>query len=345
MVLLRYLTHLSLFTGIGGIDLAAEAAGFHTVGQVEWADFPSAILNDHWPDVPKWKDIKTLTKEDFYERTGRKSIDLISGGFPCQPFSSAGKRRGFADDRYLWPEMLRVIKELRPTWVLGENVAGFINMGLDQTLSDLEREGYAAKAFVLPACGVGAWHERTRTFIVGADVSNTPCERYGQRCEILERLSLGERGFQEGEPEWNEMVSAIIRSGVLPDAHGIGRVSLDAEAREYAEKQTELKPRHTDDPSGKTAGSRCGAEPRLGGMADGIPPEMDGHNIWKAEPKDIPRLTTETKNRAARLKTLGNAVVPQQVYPILRAIADIEMGRCKEGCFFNTNELHQEENV
>lgn len=375
MVLLRYLTHLSLFTGIGGIDLAAEAAGFHTVGQVEWADFPSAILNDHWPDVPKWKDIKTLTKEDFYERTGRKSIDLISGGFPCQPFSSAGKRRGFADDRYLWPEMLRVIKELRPAWVLGENVAGFINLGLDQTLLDLEREGYAAKAFVLPACGIGAWHERARTFIVGADVSNTPCQRHGQRCEIFERLSLGERGIPQSESEWNKMVSAVIRGGVLPDPDGIGWVSLDAEARKHDEIKAEREPRHTDDPSGKTAESRCGSEPGLGGMADGIPPWLDcavddtysctsekylfhkempqkcrlclldGHRVWREEPEDIPRLTTETKNRAARLKTLGNAVVPQQVYPILRAIADIEMGRCKEGCFFNTNELHQEENV
>lgn len=375
MVLLRYLTHLSLFTGIGGIDLAAEAAGFHTVGQVEWADFPSAILNDHWPDVPKWKDIKTLTKEDFYERTGRKSIDLISGGFPCQPFSSAGKRRGFADDRYLWPEMLRVIKELRPTWVLGENVAGFINMGLDQTLSDLEREGYTAKAFVLPACGVGAWHERTRTFIVGADVSNTTCQRHGQRCEIFERLSLGERGIPQSESEWNKMVSAVIRGGVLPDPDGIRWVSLDAEARNHDEIKAEREPRNTDDSSGKTAGSRCSFEPRLGGMADGIPPWLDcgvddaysctsekylfhkeipqkcrlclldGHRVWREEPEDIPRLTTETKNRAARLKTLGNAVVPQQAYPILRAIADIEMGRCKEGCLFNTKKLNQEENV
>lgn len=345
MVLLRYLTHLSLFTGIGGIDLAAEAAGFHTVGQVEWADFPSAILTDHWPDVPKWKDIKTLTKEDFYERTGRKSIDLISGGFPCQPFSSAGKRRGFADDRYRWPEMLRVIKELRPAWVLGENVAGFINLGLDQTLLDLEREGYAAKAFVLPACGIGAWHERARTFIVGADVSNTPCQRHGQRCEIFERLSLGERGFSQDKPQWNEMVSAVIGRGVLPDAHGIGRISFDSETREHYEIKTQLEPCNTDDPSGEAAGPRCSIKPRLGGMADGIPPQMDGHNIWKAEPKDVPRLTTETKNRALRLKTLGNAVVPQQAYPILRAIADIEMGRCKEGCFFELKNIKTEENV
>lgn len=340
---MRYLTHLSLFTGIGGIDIAAEAAGFQTVGQVEWADFPSAVLEKHWPDVPRWRDVRELTKEGFYERTGRKSVDLITGGFPCQPFSSAGKRRGFADDRYLWPEMLRVIHELRPAWVLGENVAGFIGMGLDQTLSDLEREGYAAKTFVLPACGVGAWHERTRTFIVGVNVSNTPCERHGKRCEVFERLSFGERSVPKNKSERNKMVSAVICGSVLPDADGIGRVSLHAQTEEHSERQGKREPDFTDDPSGKADGTRCSSQSGLGGVAYGVPPKMDGSIIWKSEPKDIPRLTTKTKNRAARLKTLGNAVVPQQAYPILQAIADIETGKCKERCAFFI-EKHKEEN-
>ena len=168
------LTHLSLFSGIGGLDIAAEMAGIKTVGQCEWADFQTKVLEKHWPDVPRWRDIRTLTGESFYERTGLRTVDIISGGFPCQPFSLAGKRKGEDDDRYLWPEMLRVIREIRPTWIIGENVPGIVNLALDAVLSDLEGEGYEAQPFIIPACGVDAPHRRDRVCIV-AHAGTRPC--------------------------------------------------------------------------------------------------------------------------------------------------------------------------
>ena len=167
------MTHLSLFSGIGGLDLAAELAGFVTVGQCEWADYQTKVLEKHWPDVPRWRDIRTLTGDSFYERTGLRTVDVISGGFPCQPFSTAGKRKGKDDDRFLWPEMLRVIREIRPTWVIGENVPGIVSLALDEVLSDLEGEGFETQPFVVPACGVDAPHKRERVCILAHAVSRS----------------------------------------------------------------------------------------------------------------------------------------------------------------------------
>ena len=132
------LTHLSLFTGIGGIDLAADWARFTTVGQVEIDPYCLCVLEKHWPGIPRWEDVRDVTARSFREKTKERAPLLITGGFPCQPVSTAGKRRGTEDDRWLWPEMLRVVREFRPAWVVGENVTGIIGLALDDVLADLE---------------------------------------------------------------------------------------------------------------------------------------------------------------------------------------------------------------
>ena len=214
------------------MDLAAEMAGFVTVGQCEWADYPTKILEKHWPDVPRWRDIRTLTKESFYERTGLRTVDVISGGFPCQPFSVAGKHGGKDDDRYLWPEMLRVISELRPSWVLGENVPGIINLALDEVLTDLEREGYQSQTFIIPACGVDAPHKRNRVAILAYSATERPClwEKNSQENGTQEPYHAGNipehnsRQRRESKPCSSGMVNGL-RTTVYktdPDSKSLG---------------------------------------------------------------------------------------------------------------------------
>jgi len=209
------LTHFSLFSGIGGIDLAAEWAGFQTVGQCEMNEYARKILQKNFGDIPRWRDIKDVTKESFLGKCGECQLTLLSGGFPCQPYSVAGKRKGEEDDRNLWPEMFRVVQELRPTWVIGENVAGFINMALDRVISDLESADYQCRAFVLPACGVGALHKRDRVFIVahtkGYDASGASrefCETNGRSWRSL----CGESGDAGEQPQ-------LATKDVIPNAN------------------------------------------------------------------------------------------------------------------------------
>lgn len=378
---MRELTHLSLFSGIGGLDLAAEWAGIRTVGQCEWAEYPSKVLEKHWPGIPRWKDIRGLTKESFYERTGRRTVDVVSGGFPCQPFSVAGKQRGKEDDRFLWPEMARVIKELRPAWVVGENVAGIVRMELPNILSELEALGYRARAFLIPACAVGARHRRYRVAIVGYSDGDgqPPAEVEGVHGEN----SGGEKEGEEeavkfkgtGRPSSGGDVAdaGSVRKGRLPsgkeeeepvpgggskdvqhtDGTGFekfhnackpGREGVacrrhnEADVRHPAGKglpqrgggpvgrqgKAEPEPKR---PSGSASrGEEGHAEPRLGGMADGLPSWVDGY--WDIEP-GIPRVAAGMPHRAERIKALGNAVVPQQFYPVFKAIVEAEIH--KEG--------------
>ena len=152
---------LSLFSGIGGLDLAAEWAGMHTVAFVERDENCQKVLSKNWPGIKIHDDVCTLTARDVPER-----IDIITGGYPCQPFSTVGKRQGADDERHLWPEYLRLIEEFEPYWVVGENVAGHVTLGLDQVIDDLEYRGYATRAILIPAASIGAQSIRERVFIL-----------------------------------------------------------------------------------------------------------------------------------------------------------------------------------
>ena len=153
---------LDLFSGIGGFSLGLErTGGFETAAFCEIEEYPQRVLKKHWPDVPIFDDVRKLTKEDLPD-----DIRLVCGGYPCQPFSTAGKRKGAGDDRHLWPEVARLVSEIRPDWCLFENVAGHVSMGLDEVLSDLEGLGYTAEAFIIPAVALDAHHRRDRVWIV-----------------------------------------------------------------------------------------------------------------------------------------------------------------------------------
>lgn len=252
------LTHLSLFSGIGGLDLAAEWAGFTTVGQCEWAEYPTKVLEKHWPNVPKWKDIRTLTEENFYERTGRRTVDVISGGFPCQPHSVIGKRLAENDERNLWPEYMRVIREIRPQYVVGENVNGILSTIHESVCTDLEKEGYEVRTYCIPASAVGAHHERYRVCIIG--------------------ISESKSGFQADTETNSNRTQRETRSSTLFE------------------------------PWDYMPGTYWAVHiPPICGMDDGIPDWMGGYKQYKE-----------------RMQCYGNAVVPQQFYPVFKAIAEAE---------------------
>lgn len=161
---------LDLFSGIGGFSLGLESTGFfETIGFVEKDKFCQKVLKKHWSNINIEEDIRNVKGE-------RYAAEVITGGFPCQPFSVAGKRKSTADDRYLWDEMLRVIRETKPRWVIGENVEGIVNinegMVLRQVLNDLENEGFQSQCIIIPASGIGAWHQRKRIWIVANSDSN-----------------------------------------------------------------------------------------------------------------------------------------------------------------------------
>ncbi len=193
--------HGSLFSGIGGFDLAAEWMGWENVFHCEWEDFPRKVLKYYWPKAISYGDI---TKTDFTIHRG--DIDIITGGFPCQPYSAAGNRKGTADERHLWPEMLRAIREVEPSYVVGENVRGLVNWNdglvFDEIIADLEALGYEVQPFLLPAVAVGAPHRRDRIWFVAYATSGgrkAGAEQPRQACNNggLDNIRLGNYGRSE----------------------------------------------------------------------------------------------------------------------------------------------------
>jgi DNA (cytosine-5)-methyltransferase 1 len=201
---------LDLFAGIGGFSYAGEklVGGYETVAFCEYDEHAQKVLRKHWPDTEIIKDIRELA--DDADRF-RGMVDIITGGYPCQPFSTAGQRRGDQDDRHLWPEMLRVIQAVRPRWVIGENVAGHISMGLDTVLSDLEADGYATRPFIVPACGVDAPHRRDRVWLIGRNVADTEGV-YAQRQQGRQgQGQFGREGRWKPEPPVGRVANGIPR--------------------------------------------------------------------------------------------------------------------------------------
>ena len=205
---------LDLFSGIGGFSLGAEYNNIETVGFVEKDAFCQKVLKKHWPTVKIIEDIRNVTKDTF------EPVDIVSGGFPCQPFSVAGKRRGTDDDRYLWDETIRVVSLYKPRWFVGENVEGIVNiqngMVLRQVQDDLEKEGFEVQCGIIPASGIGAWHQRKRVWILGYSQHNGSSTTTKQRGNT--QTSTGSQK-RENSPLQSERTSGFTDNGNVSNSH------------------------------------------------------------------------------------------------------------------------------
>lgn len=304
------MTHASLFSGIGGFDLAAEWAGWTNAFNCEIDPFCRSVLKYHFPDAEQYEDIRTA---DF--TIWRDRIDVLSGGFPCQPFSLAGKRKGTEDDRYLWPEMLRVIRTVRPRWVVGENVFGIVNwsegMVFDKVCSDLEAAGYEVQPYIIPACGVGAPHRRDRCWFVayrtdagietmregqdGVHAVETVADTYGQRRDQFVDTSFSDQARQSGG-------SLAAGNAANPDNWRLSERNVESIRNESysATQRHDSIPNWDDFPTQSPVCSRN----------DGLSGGLAGFSFpaWRIE----------------SIKACGNAIVPQVALQIFETINKYE---------------------
>jgi DNA (cytosine-5)-methyltransferase 1 len=294
--------HGSLFSGIGGFDLAAEWMGWENVFHCEWNPFGQKVLKHYWPKAISYNDI---TKTDFTIHRG--TIDIITGGFPCQPYSSAGKRLGKEDERHLWPEMLRCIREIKPRWIVGENVLGLVNwnggMVFEEVQADLEAEGYEVQPYVLPAAAVNAPHRRDRIWFIAYNNSfrfKRYAEQTGNRSNT--KKQIGSNKFCE-EQRWNEIWS--INAGDSKNRDAL-HSNCSSEQRKHFSQEGERKFNGPDSGNGFDNFKNFPTQSPICGGNDGLPTELDG--------------ITFPKWRNESIKAAGNAIVPQVVHQIFKAI-------------------------
>jgi DNA (cytosine-5)-methyltransferase 1 len=284
--------HGSLFSGIGGFDLAAEWCGWENVFHCEWNPFGQKVLKHHFPNSISYNDI---TKTDFSIHRG--NIDIITGGFPCQPYSTAGLRKGKADERHLFPEMLRAIKEIQPTWVIGENVRGLVSWGggmvFHEVCDDLEREGYEVQPFIIPAASVNAPHKRERIWFIAHSNNKRKCAGFGQI-----------QGKNGEIPKWDNNAE-FSDTNFKPHATKTHREMLE-HRNGYREDGRNNQKIRTKSFNGPRKWETFPTKPAICGGNDGLSRELDG--------------ITFPKWRNESIKAYGNAIVPQVAYEIFKII-------------------------
>jgi DNA (cytosine-5)-methyltransferase 1 len=318
--------HGSLFSGIGGFDLAAEWMGWENVFHCEWMPFPRQVLKYHFPKSISYEDI---TKTDFTIHRG--SIDILTGGFPCQPYSSAGKRLGKEDERHLWPHMLRAIQEIEPTYVVGENVRGLTNWNggvvFEEVCIDLENSGYEVQPILLPACSVGAPHRRERVWFIATNTNSGRIQTRTQRevleqsntkrqaarfiNDVVQRNATNTNNLRQHECEceyevntsegWEYALNDINENDGQRDATNTTSKRLErmrGKERRYSELHRGC--------NGIENWQNFPTQSPICGGNDGLPSQLDG--------------ITFSKWRQESIKGYGNAIVPQVAYQIFNVI-------------------------
>tara|TARA_E500000081_G_scaffold29435_1_gene33098 strand:- start:529 stop:1530 length:1002 start_codon:yes stop_codon:yes gene_type:complete len=323
------LTVTSLFSGIGGIDLGLEMTGhFKTELFSELDPFCQKVLKKHWPNVPIIPDVRDIDGKEIRS-------DVIVGGFPCQPFSVAGKQKGKNDERHLWPEMFRIIKDAKPSIVIGENVPGLINvqMALGACISDLESEGYEVQPFILPASAINAPHRRYRVFIIAMANPNSNDRRSRSSSKPQNRKTWMEHRSSCTRQFIKEPYKDVAHTNSL-GSHDTIRNSFEKSLFEKQERQkrafniigsSEVSSTQTNVANSKSSNRYDNEVIREHGKITtqkifGNRSSFSRESSWFSSEPNVGRVANGVSDRVDRIKSLGNAVVPQLAYAIGQCI-------------------------